>query len=220
MPVRTNRDDRYFGDVYQAMPLHGFTRMFENMLDHSNIKILLNADYREIQDDIPYREMIYTGPVDEFFDYRFGKLPYRSLEFRHETKEMEVYQDAPVVNYPNTHAYTRITEFKYLTGQVHPKTSIVFETPRAEGDPHYPVPRPQNAALYAQYKQLADVTPGAALESAVGRVGGDRYAAAGSHFFSAARRLSTVPYAPGRAGDRNSGARLRYRGVRKPLSGA
>ena len=160
VPVRTNRDDRYFGDVYQAMPLHGFTRMFENMLDHSNIKILLNADYREIQDDIPYREMIYTGPVDEFFDYRFGKLPYRSLEFRHETKEMEVYQDAPVVNYPNTHAYTRITEFKYLTGQVHPKTSIVFETPRAEGDPYYPVPRPQNAALYAQYKQLADVTPG------------------------------------------------------------
>jgi UDP-galactopyranose mutase len=104
--------------------------------------------------------MIYTGPVDEFFDYRFGKLPYRSLEFRHETKEMEVYQDAPVVNYPNTHAYTRVTEFKYLTGQVHPKTSIVFETPRAEGDPYYPVPRPQNAALYAQYKQLADVTPG------------------------------------------------------------
>jgi UDP-galactopyranose mutase len=160
VPVRTNRDDRYFGDVYQAMPLHGFTRMFENMLDHSNIKILLNADYREIQEHIPYREMIYTGPVDEFFDYRFGKLPYRSLEFRHETKEMAVYQDAPVVNYPNTHAYTRVTEFKYLTGQVHPKTSIVFETPRAEGDPYYPVPRPQNAALYAQYRQLADVTPG------------------------------------------------------------
>src|SRR5665213_274446 len=159
VPVRTNRDDRYFGDTYQAMPLHGYTRMFENMLDHRNIKILLNTDYREIQDEIPYREMIYTGPIDEFFDYQFGKLPYRSLEFKHETKEMEVYQDAPVVNYPNTHAYTRVTEFKYLTGQKHPKTSIVFEFPRSEGDPYYPVPRAQNAELYAQYKELADAEP-------------------------------------------------------------
>ena len=83
----------------------------------THIKILLNTDYREIQEEIPYREMIYTGPADEFFDYRFGKLPYRSLEFKHETKEVETYQDAPVVNYPNTHAYTRVTEFKYLTGQ-------------------------------------------------------------------------------------------------------
>jgi hypothetical protein len=104
VPVCTNRDQRYVGDTYQAMPLHGFTRMFENMLDHRNIKILLNIDYREIQEEIPYREMIYTGPIDEFFDYRFGKLTYRSLEFKHETKEVEAYQDAPVVNYPNTHA--------------------------------------------------------------------------------------------------------------------
>jgi UDP-galactopyranose mutase len=160
VPVRTNRDDRYFTDTYQVMPLHGFTRMFENMLDHPNIKILLNADYREIQNDIPYREMIYTGPIDEFFYYRFGPLPYRSLEFKHETKEMDIYQDAPVVNYPNEQAYTRVTEFKYLTGQKHPKTSIVFEFPRSEGDPYYPVPTSVNADVYAQYKQLADSTPG------------------------------------------------------------
>jgi UDP-galactopyranose mutase len=160
VPVRTNRDDRYFTDAFQAMPLHGYTRMFERMLDHPNIKILLNADYREIVDEIPFREMIYTGPIDEFFDYRYGKLPYRSLEFKHETIEAELYQEAPVVNYPNGQAYTRITEFKYLTGQKHPKTSIVFEFPRAEGDPYYPVPRKQNTELYARYKQLADSTPG------------------------------------------------------------
>src|SRR5690606_21484510 len=109
---------------------------------------------------IPYREMIYTGPIDEFFDLRYGKLPYRSLEFRHETHDRPVFQSGPVVNYPNEHAYTRITEFKYLTGQQHPKTSVVYEYPQAEGDPYYPVPRPENAAIYNQYKKLADATPG------------------------------------------------------------
>ncbi|HXG66295.1 MAG TPA: UDP-galactopyranose mutase [Blastocatellia bacterium] len=160
VPVRTNRDDRYFTDTYQAMPLHGYTRMFENMLDHPNIRIMLNTDYREIERIIPYREMIYTGPVDEYFDYRYGKLPYRSLEFRHETIDRPVYQPAPVVNYPNEHAYTRITEFKYLTGQEHRKTGIVFEYPRAEGDPYYPVPRPENAELYRKYQELARATSG------------------------------------------------------------
>jgi UDP-galactopyranose mutase len=160
VPTRTNRDDRYFTDTYQAMPLFGYTRMFEKMLDHPNIKIMLNTDYRELEGIIPYREMIYTGPVDSFFDYRFGKLPYRSLEFKHETHNMEQYQTAPVINYPNDYAYTRVTEFKYLTGQEHPKTSIVYEYPRAEGDPYYPVPRPENATIYQQYKTLADATPG------------------------------------------------------------
>jgi UDP-galactopyranose mutase len=160
VPIRTNRDDRYFADSYQAMPLHGYTRMFEKMLDHPNIKIMLNTDYRDIERIIPYKEMIYTGPVDEYFDFRHGKLPYRSLEFKHETKDTEVYQSAPVVNYPNDNLYTRITEFKYLTGQEHRKTSIVYEYPRAEGDPYYPVPRPENAELYAKYKTLADETPG------------------------------------------------------------
>ncbi len=159
VPTRTNRDDRYFTDTYQAMPLHGFTRMFENLLTHPNIKVMLNTDYREIKDIIPYREMIYTGPVDEFFDYRYGKLPYRSLEFKHETHDRSVFQSAPVINYPNEHAYTRVTEFKYLTGQEHTKTSIVYELPKAEGDPYYPVPRPENAELYKKYKAIADATP-------------------------------------------------------------
>ncbi|MBD2059677.1 UDP-galactopyranose mutase [Oculatella sp. FACHB-28] len=160
IPTRTNRDDRYFTDTYQAMPLHGFTRMFENMLNHPNIKVMLNTDYREIEKAIPCREMVYTGPVDEFFEYRYGKLPYRSLEFKHETHNTPVHQTAPVINYPNEHLYTRVTEFKYLTGQEHSKTSIVYEFPRAEGDPYYPVPRPENAEVYKNYKALADTTPG------------------------------------------------------------
>ncbi len=159
VPTRTNRDDRYFTDTYQAMPLHGYTKMFEKMLDHPNIKVLLNCDYREIKTDIPYREMIYTGAVDSFFEYRYGKLPYRSLEFKHETHDVSVFQTAPVINYPNEHLYTRVTEFKYLTGQEHPKTSIVYEFPQAEGDAYYPVPRKENADLYARYKALSDATP-------------------------------------------------------------
>ncbi|GAB4385892.1 MAG: UDP-galactopyranose mutase [Elainellaceae cyanobacterium] len=159
VPTRTNRDNRYFTDTYQAMPLHGFTRMFESMLSHPNIKVMLNTDYREIQDVIPYREMIFTGPIDEYFDYRFGKLPYRSLNFKHETLNEEVHQPAAVINYPNEHLYTRVTEFKYLTGQEHQKTSIVYEYPKAEGDPYYPVPRNENAELYKKYKALADATP-------------------------------------------------------------
>jgi len=156
VPTRTNRDDRYFTDTYQAMPRHGFTRLFANMLDHPNIRILLNTDYREVKSIIPYRELIYSGPVDEFFDFRFGALPYRCLEFKHETLNQPLYQPVAVVNYPNDHSFTRITEFKHLTGQEHPKTSIVYEYPQAEGDPYYPIPRRENAELYRQYQALAD----------------------------------------------------------------
>ena len=159
VPTRTNRDDRYFTDTFQAMPRHGYTRMFEKMLDHPNIKIMLNCDYHEIADEVAYREMVYTGPVDEFFDFRYGKLPYRSLEFKHETHNVKTYQQAPVVNYPNEQPYTRVTEFKYLTGQEHDKTSIVYEFPRADGDPYYPIPRRENGELYAKYKALADTRP-------------------------------------------------------------
>jgi UDP-galactopyranose mutase len=159
VPTRTNRDNRYFTDTYQAMPLHGYTRMFENMLNHPNIKVMLNTDYHDIIDFIPFKEMIFSGPVDEYFDFKYGKLPYRSLEFKHETLSTEQFLPAPVVNYPNEHLYTRITEFKQLTGQQHPKTSVVYEYPKAEGDPYYPVPRLENAELYNKYKKLADETP-------------------------------------------------------------
>lgn len=159
IPLRLNRDDRYFGDVYQAMPLRGFTRMFENMLDHPNIRIMLNTDYRDLTKSLRFKELIYTGPIDEFFDYRFGKLPYRSLRFRHETCDVERLQPVAVINHPNEHDYTRITEFKQLTGQVHAKTSIVYEYPCGEGDPYYPIPRAENAAIYKRYEALAAQTP-------------------------------------------------------------
>ncbi len=155
VPTRTNRDDRYFTDTYQAMPLHGYTRMFENMLNHPNIKVMLNTNYREVMDEIQFDKLIYTGPVDEFFDYKFGKLPYRSLEFKFETLDKEWYQETGTINYPNDYDFTRITEFKYLTGQKHHRTSLVYEFPRAEGDPYYPIPKPENAELYKKYQQLA-----------------------------------------------------------------
>ncbi len=172
VPTRTSRDDRYFTDRFQQMPLHGFTRMFERMLDHRNIKVLLNCDWREIRHLIPYGEVIYTGPVDEYFDCRFGKLPYRSLEFAFETLPTRFHQAVAVVNYPNDYAYTRVTEFKHLTGQEHAKTTLVYEYPRAEGDPYYPVPRPENAALYGRYKALAVATPGVQF---VGRLATYKY---------------------------------------------
>src|SRR5688500_8494143 len=172
VPVRTNRDDRYFTDTYQAMPLHGYTRMFERMLSHPNIQILLNADYREIKALVPHQQLIYTGPVDEYFDYCFGKLPYRSLQFRWETRDVVVAQPAPVINYPNDHLYTRVTEMKYLSGQDHPKTSLVYEYPTDQGDPYYPVPTTDNAALYAKYQQLAEATPEVQF---LGRLGTYKY---------------------------------------------
>ncbi len=159
IPVRTNRDDRYFGDTYQSMPLNGYTEMFENMLDHPNITVVLGTDYRDLPGSVKYREMVYTGPVDEFFSCRFGKLPYRSLEFRHETLDREQLQPVAVINYPNDHDYTRVTEFKHLTGQAHAKTSVVYEYPKSEGDPYYPIPRGENAALYKKYADLAETYP-------------------------------------------------------------
>jgi UDP-galactopyranose mutase len=156
VPVRTSRDDRYFTDRYQAMPLHGYTRMFENILDHPNIRIMLNTNYRDIKEEIAFRELIFTGPIDEYFDYCLGKLPYRSVRFEHQTHNCAKFQAAPVVNYPNEHPYTRVTEFKYLTGQDHPKTSIVYEYPCADGDPYYPVPQPKNGELYQRYRALAE----------------------------------------------------------------
>jgi UDP-galactopyranose mutase len=154
IPTRNNRDNRYFTDTYQGMPLHGYSRLFERMLDHPNIKIMLNVDYKEIEDVIPYKNMIYTGPIDYYFDYCYGRLPYRSIDFVFETHETEKFQPTGTINFPNEHPYTRVTEFKYLTGQQHPKTTIVYEYPKADGDPYYPVPRPENADLYKKYQLL------------------------------------------------------------------
>jgi UDP-galactopyranose mutase len=158
VPTRTNRDDRYFGDEFQFMPAEGYTRMFERMLDHPNIKIMLQADYAEIKTQVPHRRTIFTGPIDEYFGFRLGKLPYRSLKFRHVTLNEEWHQPVAVVNYPQTEKFTRVTEYKHLTGQVHPQTSITYEFSSDTGDPYYPVPRAENQELYKRYEALALAT--------------------------------------------------------------
>lgn len=172
VPTRTNRDDRYFADKFQAMPRHGYTRMFERMLAHPNIKVMTNTDYREIVDVVPWTHMIYTGPIDAFFDNKYGKLPYRSLRFEHVNVPQEQFQAVGTVNYPNDYGYTRISEFKHITGQTHASTSVVYEYPCAEGDPYYPVPQPQNAELYRKYEAEAEATPNVTF---VGRLATYKY---------------------------------------------
>jgi UDP-galactopyranose mutase len=173
IPTRTNDDDRYFSDSFQIMPRLGFTRMFENMLDHGNITLMLGVGYHDVADDISAGHLIYTGPIDEFFEYRYGPLPYRSLRFEHRTLKYVKHQPVAVVNYPSVDVpYTRITEFKHLTGQTHAKTSICYEYPAAEGDPYYPVPRDDNLAVYARYRGLADAMPNVTF---VGRLATYRY---------------------------------------------
>lgn len=156
VPFRLSHDDRYFTDTFQAMPRDGYTAMFERMLANPLIEVRLGVDYTEIEKTVPFRTLVFTGPIDEYFGYRYGKLPYRSLEFKHETHDTAQFQTAAVVNYPNTNDYTRVTEFKYLTGQTHANTSVVYEYPRAEGDPYYPVPCQSSSDLFARYKTLAE----------------------------------------------------------------
>ncbi|MDO8324978.1 MAG: UDP-galactopyranose mutase, partial [Phenylobacterium sp.] len=173
VPTRTNDDDRYFVDSFQAMPADGYTRMFETMLDHPNITVETGVNFQDVRSDTLYDELIFTGPIDEFFDHRFGKLPYRSLAFRHETLDREWFQSVGTVNYPDEATpYTRISEYKHITGQTHPKTTVTYEFPQAEGDPYYPIPRPENQALFKRYEALALETPGVHF---VGRLATYRY---------------------------------------------
>lgn len=157
IPTRTNDDDRYFTDTLQFMPSQGYTKMFECILDHPCISTRVGVTLAEIKATEHYGHLIYTGPIDAFYGHRFGKLPYRSLSFEHQhfpgTAE---FQPVGTVNFPNDYAYTRTTEFKHLTGQAHPGTSIVREYPQAEGDPYYPIPRPENEALFKRYQALAE----------------------------------------------------------------
>ena len=173
VPTRTGDDDRYFSDRFQAMPLHGYTAMFEKMLSHPNITVETGVDYRDVRDRVDHGHLVYTGPVDEFFDHCYGALPYRSLRFDHRTLNVQQVQPVAVVNYPSPDVpYTRITEYKQLTGQTHAQTAITYEYPSDEGDPYYPIPRAENSALYARYEALADATPGVSF---IGRLGTYRY---------------------------------------------
>lgn len=160
IPTRTNDDDRYFADTYQFMPAQGYTAMFEKMLSHSNIQVKTSTSFHEIKSSCSWEHLIYTGPIDAYFDFTLGKLPYRSLRFEHtHLSNQSTYQTVGTVNFPNDHDYTRITEFKHLTGQAHTGTSIVHEYPSSTGEPYYPIPRQANEQLYKKYLALADSTP-------------------------------------------------------------
>lgn len=160
IPVRSNFDDRYFSDKYQYLPQGGYTQMFEKMFNHPNITVLLNTDFFDVRDELKdYEKMFYTGPIDQFFDFKFSvkeKLEYRSIRFVHETHNKEYFQENSVINYPNEEGFTRIVEYKHITGQKSPKTTIVKEFTTDEGEPYYPVPNPRNQAIYDQYKREAD----------------------------------------------------------------
>lgn len=173
VPTRTNTDDRYFTDAFQNMPAAGYTRMFENLLDHDNIEVQLDTDYKDVVGDVRADRLIYTGPIDEYFGHRHGKLPYRSLKFDHQTLDQEQFQSVGTVNYPSQDVpYTRISEYKHMTGQSHRKTTITYEYPSAEGDPYYPIPRPENQELFKRYEALALATPDVTF---VGRLATYRY---------------------------------------------
>lgn len=172
VPIRTNRDSRYFSDRYQGVPKHGYSALFAKMTAHPNISILLNTTYRSVANEVRFGRLIYTGPIDEFFDCIHGRLPYRSLRFDFETLPIETFQPVGTVNYPNDYDFTRITEFKHLTGQNHFWTTIVREYPQAEGEPYYPIPNEETKEIYRRYVREADK-----LKSVwfVGRLGEYRY---------------------------------------------
>jgi len=173
IPTRTNTDDRYFTDSFQAMPRDGYTAMFKRMLANPRIEIRTGVDFRDVRDEVEADHIIYTGPIDEYFDFRFGKLPYRSLKFDHKTLDEERFQPVGTVNYPSPEVpYTRISEYKHLTGQQAPNTTITYEYPSAEGDPYYPIPRAENQELFKRYEALADETEGVTF---VGRLATYRY---------------------------------------------
>lgn len=153
IPVRENNDCRYFSDKYQGIPAKGYTEMIQNMVNHENIHLLLGCDYKVIKDTLISKLTVYTGELDRFFDYKFGKLTYRSVKIEFKTFEQEFYQQAPVVNYPNDYDFTRITEFKYMTSEQSNKTTVCFEYPSAEGLPFYTVPNKENQDLREQYIQ-------------------------------------------------------------------
>ncbi len=160
IPVYLSRDDRYFQDQYQGIPEHGYTAMLNKIITHRNIHLMLNTDYKDVIGDIKFDRIIYTGPIDYFFDLVHGELPYRSLNFDFKTYDTDIFQEVAQVNYPNNHKFTRITEFKHLSGQTHRKTTVAYEYPsqyqKGINEPYYPIPKDENHEQFAKYKADAD----------------------------------------------------------------
>lgn len=161
IPVRTNYDDRYFSDKYQALPKGGYTKLFERILAHPNIHVELNTDYFDVKDEVTgYSKLFYTGPIDRFFEFKHSledKLEYRSINFVSETVNKDLFQENSVVNYPGTEVeYTRIIEYKHFGNQQAGKTTIVKEFTVDDGEPYYPVPNKKNREIYERYKNEAE----------------------------------------------------------------
>ncbi len=162
LPVRMTYDNNYFNDKYQGIPIGGYTQIVEKMLDHPNIEVHLNTDFFDKREQLESEvdKVVYTGMIDQFFDYKFGRLEYRSLSFENEILDQENYQGNAVVNYTDTeHKYTRIIEHKHFEFGTQPKTIITKEYPidwKPGDEPYYPVNDKKNNKLYKQYKELAD----------------------------------------------------------------
>jgi UDP-galactopyranose mutase len=175
IPTRTNRDDRYFTDVHQALPAGGYTAMFQRILDHPNIHVALETEYEEVREEIEFDHLVYTGTIDGFYGERFGPLPYRSLRFEWttvDTPDDEFVQPVTQVNHPNEHEYLRITEFRHLVDQRLDVSTLSYEFPSDHGDPYYPIPRAENRTLYRRYETLAAADPGVTF---VGRLARYQY---------------------------------------------
>ena len=174
VPFYISFDNRYFQDKYQGIPLEGYTKLVENLLNHPNIKVKLNTDYKDVKEK--YKRVFYSGAIDEYFDYKFGQLPYRSLNFEMRTLNQEYYQKSVVTNYPNNYDFTRITEHKYFLNQKSNKTIISFEYPQkfepGKNERYYPISNPETKELYDKYKQLAEKIEGLYF---IGRLGTYRY---------------------------------------------
>lgn len=159
VPVHVSYDDRYFQDRFQHMPKRGYTAMFERMLDHPNITVLLNAGYEVVKDQVDYDQLLYTGAIDEFFNYELGALPYRSLRFDFQTYKQRQHQPVAQVNYPMSHDFTRITEMGHLSQEWGETTTVAIEYPQAHKPgktvPYYPVPRDENTAMHRRYLDFA-----------------------------------------------------------------
>jgi UDP-galactopyranose mutase len=172
IPIRLNRDSRYFSDQFQGIPLHGYRKMFERMAAHRNIHLLLQVDSRDVLGEVKYKGLVYTGPIDEYFNCIYGKLGYRSLRFDFRNYRRESFQASSVINFPNDYEYTRTTEYKKITGQEAGSTTVSYEYPCNEGDPYYPMPTADNQQLYAKYAKEAKKEGNIVF---AGRLGSYRY---------------------------------------------
>lgn len=177
VPIYLSRDNRYFQDIYQGMPAQGYTELFRRMLDSPRIRLLLNTPFQDVQNEIQYKRLIFTGPIDEYFAGMHGELPYRSLRFEFQYRAEDRVQATGTVNYPNEYDFTRITEFKHLTGQRCHGSTVVEEYPQAykrgENDPYYPIPKEEYRELYRRYRDEADKLKGSVIFA--GRLGDYQY---------------------------------------------